>query len=104
MSDEKLYQCNETELLWMARNQGLGHLRRGLPLETLVQIVAGEITPAAEHYSGTSATRATLQKFIWENIERTRSQLPGCDGKCSTFPCSDGRHAMCINGNEHVLR
>lgn len=104
MSDEKLYQCNETELLWMAREQGLGHLRRGLPLETLVQIVAGEISPSAEHYSGTSATRATLQKFIWENIERTRSQLPGCDGKCSTFPCSDGRHAMCIHGNEHVLR
>lgn len=104
MSDEALYQCNETELLWMARGQGLGHLRRGLPLATLVQIVAGEILPTAEHYSGISATRATLQKFIWENIERTSSQLPGCDGKCSTFQCSDGRHAMCINGNERVLR
>jgi hypothetical protein len=104
MDDSKLQFCNETELLWMARRQGLGVLRRGLQKDVLIQIVRGELVPSTEHYSGTSATRAALEKFIWANIEKTRSQLPGCDGRCATYPCSEGRHAVCLIGNEHVLR
>ena len=104
MDDSILYHCNEAELLSMARRQGLGHLRRGLGIELLVKLVTGEIEVTQEHRSGTMETRARLQKFIQDNIERTRSQLPGCNGMCTTYPCSDGRHALCFGVNKDTVR
>lgn len=104
MDDSILFQCNETELLQMARDQGLGHLRRGLQKDVLVAIVAGEIPVAPEHLAGTNTTRAMLQKFIQDNILVTRSQLPGCNGMCLTYGCSEGRHALCFVGNEDRVR
>jgi hypothetical protein len=102
--DARLMECNDTELRAMAREQGIGLLRRGLPKEALVLLVSGEIPLAAEHVSDTAGTRAALQKFIADNIERTRSQLPGCDGCCTTYPCTEGRHALCMRGNERIVR
>jgi hypothetical protein len=99
VDDVSLEQCNETELIAMARAQGLGRLRRGLPPDLLVDIVAGEEVVTRSELSGTSLTRAELQKFIADHIEQARSQLPGCDGRCLTYPCSEGRHALCYSGN-----
>jgi hypothetical protein len=104
MDDAALLQCNESELLEIVRRAKLGHLRRGLPLEVLVQIATGEIEIRDEHRSGTIETRAILEKFIQDHIEQTRSQLPGCDGHCTTYPCSEGRHALCFGANKDTLR
>jgi hypothetical protein len=104
MDDAILYHCNETELLEIARLAGLGRLRRGLPIETLAKLVAGEMEITDEHRSAEMETRGRLQKFIWDNIARTRSQLPGCDGRCTTYPCSGGRHAMCFGTNQDTVR
>lgn len=104
MNDEALFECNETELLAIARVQGLGCLRRGLPHEELVAIVAGEREATSAQLAGTDETRARLQLYIFENIDRVRSQLPGCNGMCCTFPCSEGRHALCFGGNEDTVR
>ena len=96
--DDILALCNETERLQMARRQGLGVLRRGLPKDTLIDIVAGEIPVLEEHMSGTDFTRRALERFIHVpvNFARASSQLPGCTGCCSIYPCSEGRHGLCF--------
>lgn len=103
MDDTRLWECNESELLQLAYQQGLGRIRRGLPKEVLFKIVRGEINPEPEHYSDTKYTRELLQKFIEKHWEKTRSQLPGCDGKCTTYPCSEGRHAACFSPNKELV-
>jgi hypothetical protein len=102
--DAVLWRCNETELLQMARRQGLGTLRRGLPKDTLIALVGGYADPQPQHYAGTRETREILQKYIADNIERARSQLPGCDGRCTTFQCTEGRHALCFVPQEAHVR
>ena len=102
MDDSKLWDCNETELLQMARSTGNGCLRRGLPQETLIQIVSGEIAPAQEHVSPSDFTRVKLQLFLTTNYGRAASQLPGCTGQCTIYPCSDGEHVLCFSPNKDV--
>jgi len=99
MSNEDLLSCNKTELLCIARAQGLPPLRKDLSIEVLAQIVTGEYEPKPEHIAGTLYTRAKLERFIFDNISVTRSQLPGCTGRCTTYPCSEGRHALCFYPN-----
>ncbi len=94
--DAVLWKCNETELLKLARRQGLGFLRFGIKREELISIVGGYSEPRPDHYAGTAETRKELEKHIAKNIEKLRSQLPGCDGRCTTFACSEGRHALCF--------
>lgn len=98
--DESLEQCNEGELLGMARAQGLPPLRRGLERPVLLAIVTGQIEPTEEHIADTAYTRRQLETFIQKNFAIVRSQLPGCNGKCQTFPCSEGRHMACFAPNE----
>ena len=112
--DEILYQCNETELLTMAHRQGLGRLKRGLQKDTLVGIVSGNLMPQAEHMAETNYTRKSLELFIgapdafngvagphWNTIS---GQLPGCTGMCTTFNCSEAKHAACFMPNEERVR
>lgn len=99
MDDAILTTCNESELIALAQKQKIGRLRRGLPKVELVALVTGEITVTRGHLAGTAETRAELQRFIADNITIARSQLPGCDGCCTSYPCSEGRHALCYAGN-----
>lgn len=99
MDDSILQACNETELLALARRQGLGILKRGLPRETLVGLVSGVLDMTPSYLSGTMETRKMLETYIFRNYSVTRSQLPGCNGKCPTFNCSEGRHAVCFSPN-----
>ena len=98
-----LSRCNETELITIAQKAGLGRLRRGLSIATLVDIVAGAISPSLEHLSGTYVSRQRLEATIKKNIEVMRSQLPGCTGRCTVYNCSDGRHSVCYSPNEDQL-
>lgn len=101
--DGVLELCNETELLDIAWRQGLGHLRRGLPRNELISIVRGEINPQPGHVSPTMETRQLLQNFIEKNWGQIRSQLPACNGKCVTFSCTEGKHALCLYPNKKLL-
>lgn len=103
MNDSVLSDCNETELLSLANAQGLGRLKRGLPKELLVRFVRGEEDPQPSHYAETSQSRKLLEDFIQKHWEKIRSQLPGCNGRCTTFPCSEGRHALCFSPNKDTL-
>jgi hypothetical protein len=104
MSDEILWKCNETELLWIARNQGIGILRRGLPRHDLISIVAGERNPREDEFCETRLTRARLEDFISDHWGQLRSQLPGCTGKCRTFACTEGKHSSCFVPNQGVMQ
>ena len=101
--DEILMDCNESELLWMARMQGHPLLRRGIPREELVRIIAGEIRPEAHHLSGTNHTRASLENGIRARFEIVRGQLPGCDGQCRTFKCTEEKHMSCFLPSARLL-
>lgn len=96
--------CNETELLAMTRQQGLPRLKRGIPHDQLVAIVSGELEVGPEHISQTETTRGILEDFITKNWGQIRSQLPGCNGKCRTYQCTEGKHALCLFPNKGLLR
>jgi hypothetical protein len=102
--DDVLMWCSETELLALARKQGLGRLRRGIPKSELVDLVRGAIPLQREHHSETMETRRVLEAFIAKNWGQLRSQLPGCDGKCTTFACTEGKHALCFYPNKRLLQ
>ena len=104
MDDDQLENCNETELLWMARAQGLGHLKRGLPKTVLISIVTGRVDPTPDHYAGSSYSRIKLESFITKYWNIVQSQLPGCNGKCTTYPCSEGRHLTCFESNRDQVQ
>src|SRR3954470_21072353 len=99
--DQILMWCNETELLGIAFRQGLGRLRRGMRKEELVAIVSGEVPVRPEHLSETTETRRRLQNFINKNWGQLRSQLPGCNGQCSSYPCTEGKHCLCLYPNKN---
>lgn len=101
--DAILWYCNETELIEMARRMKTGRLRRGLDKGLLIAIVAGHIEPTREHLADTAYTRRELEKFIQANFQRVSSQLPGCDGHCTTYPCTEARHALCFLPNHDVV-
>jgi hypothetical protein len=100
MDDSILYTCNDTELRQLAERQGLPKLRRGIPRQTLIEIVAGLQDPRPEHFAGTTYTRQALQNLIVSQWAIVRSQLPGCTGQCLTYGCSDGRHLLCFEPNK----
>lgn len=101
--DSVLSWCSETELLALALRQGLGRLRRGIEKSELVGIVSGTIPLRKDHLSETGSTRKLLEDFIAKNWGQLRSQLPGCNGKCCTFPCTEGKHALCFYPNKALL-
>lgn len=101
--DPSLQNCNESELLWLARLQGLPPLRRGLPREELESIVAGVMPVEERHIAGTNYTRSRLEAFIQKKFELVRGQLPGCDGRCMSYPCTEAKHMSCFVPNEATI-
>lgn len=103
IDDTPLYRCNETELITIVQQEFGIRLRRGLPMEVYVSIAGGYCDASDAQLSATDQTRRALQATIKKNIEIMRSQLPGCNGKCVTYPCSDGRHSVCYSPNEETI-
>jgi hypothetical protein len=103
MNDEVLWTCSETELLGLARRQGLPLLRRGIEKGDLVEIVSGRRQPNPDELSRTIESRRKLQVYISRNWGKLVGQLPGCDGRCTTYPCSEERHAYCYGPNEEIV-
>lgn len=101
--DEILFYCNDSELHWMARSQGLPALRWDIPREELVSIVVGATVVEERHLATSYYSRERLETFIAQNYERVRGQLPGCDGKCRSFMCTEGKHMSCFIPSEPLL-
>ncbi len=100
MSNEipNFQNLNETELLNIIRRQTGVVVRRSVGRERLMQIAVEGKAPGADELAGTTGTRQELQVFIEKNWVWLNSQLPcsGNDrGKCTIYPCPEGRHLDC---------
>lgn len=77
---------NLTELIALCRQAQLGNLGRHLSREELYAALEDEIFPGD---CPLEERRDLMQAHITKNYRRLRTQLPGCDGKCTTFGCPD---------------
>ena len=100
---------NQTELLKILSSEKYGYLRlrRGIPLERLAHLVRTMERPTPEEHALTSDTRRRLQLWIERNWTQIGSQLP-CSGpnkgKCTIYPCSEGKHLDCyLAAQKHML-
>lgn len=86
---------------------GCWRLRRSLPREVLIEIIQTGRYPEVEELAATVDSRKRLEDWIQQNFVLIESQLPctGSDrGKCTRYPCSEGRHLDCfISARKHFL-
>jgi|SaaInlStandDraft_5_1057022.scaffolds.fasta_scaffold00033_22 hypothetical protein len=79
-------EINKSELIDIAREEGLGNLSRGSSSAAVLDALEGGEVPENcrldEH-------RETMERHIKRNWRRIRTQLPTCDGTCVTFGCPD---------------
>lgn len=104
-------ELNDTELWEMARVQLTGawgrpiRLKRSLPRERVIELIENNLQPATEEM--VLETRFRLEQWVAKNWEGVNSQLPcrGLNrGKCTVFPCPDGRHFACfLEAREHMI-
>ena len=102
-----LETLNTTELLDILRRQQGVVVRRGVTRERLVQLVEEGSRPLPHELSGTTETRRVLQIFLNNNWSQINSQLPcvGTNrGKCTIYPCPEGRHLSCYAANRENIR
>lgn len=100
---------NTTELLQILSSEKYGHLRlrRDLSQDRLLYLVRTKERPNPDELAQTSDTRRRLQLWIERNWIQIGSQLP-CSGpnkgKCTIYPCSEGKHLDCyLSAQKHML-
>lgn len=94
-----LETLNVTELAYIIRRQTGVVVKRSLPKERLIELIEYGTQPTPDEIAGSTTTRKELQQFIEKNWTWVNSQLPckGPDkGKCTIYPCPEGRHADCM--------
>lgn len=79
-------EINKSELVELAREDGLGNLSRGNPSASLLEALEGGDVP---ENCRLDEQRETMQRHIKRNWRRIRTQLPTCNGTCTTFGCPD---------------
>jgi hypothetical protein len=77
---------NKSELIQVAREEGLGNLSRANSREALLDALEGGDIPQECRLE---EQRDTMERHIKRNWRRIRTQLPTCDGTCTTFGCPD---------------
>ena len=100
---------NRTELLQLLATEKYGYLRlkASVPIERLAHYVRTMEQPPPEEIALTSDSRRKLQMWIDKNRMQIESQLP-CSGvnrgKCTIYPCSEGKHLDCfLSAQKHML-
>ena len=107
--NEQLESLNQTELLQILGNSGHGNHRLSVhvPKERLISLIRTGKDPQPDELAGTMETRKRLQEWIVESWLQIGSQLPcsGPDkGRCTVYPCSEGRHLECyISAKVHLI-
>lgn len=100
---------NRTELLQILSTEKYGYLRvrASVPLERLAHLVRTMEQPTSEEIALTADSRRKLHMWIDKNRLQIESQLP-CSGpnrgKCTIYPCSEGKHLDCfLAAQKHML-
>lgn len=104
-----LEQLNISELLQILSNAGHGRhrLRRSVPRERLIHLIKTGDQPEDDEISQTSVTRHNLQVWIEKNWAGIGSQLPCVGpnrGKCTIYPCTEGRHLDCYLSVKKIMQ
>jgi len=89
MADElrqTLARMNRSELVQIARLAGLGNVPRDRPAGELVEEIADDEGAGVD---ALQPRRAAIEAHIKRHRARLLSQLPGCNGCCTTYGCPD---------------
>jgi len=93
-----LEHMNTTELRQIILKQSGHRVKASIPKDRLVELARTGDVPGVSEVSGTAHTRQKLQTWVAGNWIRISSQLP-CSGenkgRCTVYPCSDGKHLDC---------
>lgn len=96
---DMLHMLNVTELAYIIRRQSGLVVKRSVSKERLIQLLENGGLPEAEEVSPTTESRKRLQLYVEKNWTGIQSQLP-CKGenkgKCTIYPCPEGRHVDCL--------
>lgn len=94
-----LHTLNATELAFIIRRQTGLVVKRSVTKERLIELLENGGVPTADEVSPTTETRKHLQLFVEKNWVAINSQLP-CKGenrgRCTIYPCPEGRHIDCL--------
>lgn len=103
-----LEYMNRTELLQILSGEQYGYqrIRASVPKERLIHLIVSREPARPEEIAQTSETRRKLQLWIDRNRTQIESQLP-CQGpnrgKCTIYPCSEGKHLDCYLGAQKYM-
>ena len=100
---ELLSGLNKSELIQMARAAGLGNLGRDLSEDEIIDAILNADGPEDVQTCPLEGKRAKVERHINKNRRRLLSQLPGCDGTCTTFGCPDLVVVRCWEGFRHDI-
>jgi hypothetical protein len=81
-----LSQMNRSELVQVARAAGMGNISRDNSRSDLVRVICEEDGLPED---ALQERRRAIQAHIAKHKNRLLSQLPGCDGRCTTYGCPD---------------
>ncbi len=84
--EQMLLRMNRSELVQVARAAGLGNVSRTHAKDDLVQLICDDGGLPEDRLQ---ERRRAIQVHIAKHKNRLLSQLPGCDGCCTTFGCPD---------------
>jgi len=102
--DGILKALNVSELVELARSQGLGILDPSIDRVRLERIVSGIEDPTRNDLCPTVPYREALHAFIRRHWATLKTQLPHCQGECLTFGCPMGMALdHWLENREHVV-
>lgn len=94
-----LHLLNETELAQLIRRQTGLVVAKAVSRERLIEMLTNGQPPRPEELSRTDDSRRKLQLYVEKNWNGIQSQLP-CKGenrgRCTIYPCPEGRHVDCL--------
>jgi hypothetical protein len=85
MPEHPLDAVNLTELLQIAKESGVV-VGRQAPREEIYALLD---SAKPDGYCPLEKKRLKMEAHILRYFRRLRTQLPGCNGKCSSFGCPD---------------
>lgn len=102
-----LMRLNATELAQIIRQRTGWVIKASVPKERLAAFLYGQAQPTPDDLAETTKTRHSLQIFIEKNWALFGSQLP-CKGenrgRCTIYPCPEGRHVDCfLAAGPHIV-
>lgn len=86
---------NLTEMQQMCRESGIGNVGRNLSRGEFFEVLDGIDVPEE---CPLEEIRAEMQSHIKKNFRNLRTQLPGCNGKCTSYGCPDAIVQRCWKG------